>query len=353
MAKLNFWIISLFIFATIFAVISLSLSIWVYNMGFGANISAHSSSEGNIGLSVEGQGYFCGDSLCNGVETCSSCSSDCGACSSTSGSGGSSGGGGGGGGVASGTPNFELNNENFNLKIVSGESETNEVILENTGVGVMDIKIAVTGIEKYISFNTDSIHISPGESFSLIFTIDAPEPGVYAGKIILTYQGITREVLILLNVISEGVLFDTTVTVPDLYRVLRPGQRLPALIELIEIGDETGVDVTMNYIIKDFDGNVHYTESETFYVLGAKSYSKRFSTNGLDPGDYILGVELIYIGGFATSTAHFRVTDSIVTPQTWVAVGALVVALVVALMAVIFFRRHSKQKPFKLKSRGY
>ena len=352
MVKLNFWVICLFVISFLFSVAGLLFSIWVYSSDFGTKISAHSSSEASVGLSVEGSGSICGDSVCNGAETCSTCAGDCGACSGT-GSGGSSGGGGGGGGSSVGKPNFKVNKENFNLKIVSGESETHEVIIENTGDSILNIKLSVTGIEKYISFNTNSISLSPGEKMSLTFTIDAPEPGIYAGKIILTYQGITREVLILLNVVSEGVLFDATITVPDLYRVLRPGQRLPALIELLEVGGETGVDVTMNYVIKDFDGNIHYTESETFYVLGAKSYSKRFSTNGLEPGDYVLGVELIYVGGFATSTAHFRVSDSVVTPQTWVAIGALILSIVVALFAVVFFRKRSNQQSFKLKQRGY
>jgi hypothetical protein len=125
--------------------------------------------------------------------------------------------------------------------------------------------------------------------------------------------------MVLLNVVSEGVLFDATITVPDLYRVLREGQRLPALIELLEVGGETGVDVTMNYVIKDFDGNTRYTESETFYVNGAKSYSKRFSTLGLEPGDYVLGVELIYVGGFAGITNP---------KQTWVAFLNFLIALI-------------------------
>lgn len=343
----------LLIISGILSILSLVFSLWVYTYDYNSKLSGHSSSEASVGVFIEVSNATCGDNLCNGAETCSICSSDCGSCpvstTGTSSSGGSSGGGGGGG--FSTMPDFELSEESFNLKVVSGESETNEIILHNTGSLPLDISVSVTGIENYISFNTDSLTLNPGQSLPLRFTINAPEPGIYAGKILLTYQGVTKEVMILLNVISEGVLFDATITVPDLYRVLREGQRLPALIELLEVGGETGVDVTMNYVIKDFDGNVKYTESETFYVQGAKSYSKRFSTYGLEPGDYVLGVELIYVGGFATSTAHFRVSDSLITPQTWVATGALVIALIVCFSAVMFFR-HSGKK-FKPKRRRY
>ena len=329
----------------VLALTSLSFSFFVYSSLSRSSISAH-SSEATIGLTVETApgGTSCGDGTCNGVETCSTCSADCGACAG----GGTGGGGGGGGGPPARPPNFVVANDNFNIQLVSGQSESHEIIVENKGLMTITVTLSVTGIGSYISFNTNTLTLAPGQKLPLTFTVLAPEPGVYAGKIILQYQGISREVLVLLNVVSEGVLFDATVTIPDLYRVLRLGQRLPTLIELTEVGGESGVDVTMNYIIKDFDGNVKYTESETFYVLGTKSFSKRFSTAGLDPGDYVLGVELVYPGGFATSSAHFKISDSLITPQTWIAFGAFLVAIIVVALSVTFYIRHrGERKPFK------
>lgn len=53
-------------------------------------------------------GPACGEGICNGNESCSTCALDCGACASSGGGGGSSGGGGGGGGGggSSCTPNY-------------------------------------------------------------------------------------------------------------------------------------------------------------------------------------------------------------------------------------------------------
>ena len=262
------------------------------------------------------------------------------------------GGGGGGGATAlSGTPDFESSEETFNLQIVSGESDTKEVIIKNTGKILLTIKVSATGLEKYLAFNTDTLVLKSGESMPLTFTVTAPEPGVYAGKIILKDGSLIKEVLILLNVVSEGVLFDVTLTVPELYRTLRAGQRLPVLFELTEVGAETGVDVTMKYIIKDFDGNTFYIDSETFYVLGTKSYSKKFSTAGLAPGDYVLGVEMTYPGGVATSSSHFRVSETVLTLQTWIALGALFVAIFVVVLSIIFYKRYKSQVTIIKKSR--
>jgi len=348
MAELKGVVAFVLIFSALLSVLSLIFSIWVYTVDYSSKLAASSSNEGDIGFSIETSNSSCGDNLCNGAETCSTCSDDCGSCPAPAPTPGASTGGGGGAAVYQSL--FQVNKDNFNIKVVSGEKITNEIIIQNNMNNPISIKVSVTGIENYVYFNTDEINIDSRGSESLKLTIDAPEPGVYAGKIILTYQGFSKEILVLLNVVSEGVLFDVTLTVPDLYRVLRKGQRLPALIELLEVGGETGVDVTMNYIIKDFENKEHYTESETFYVSGAKSYSKRFSTAGLEPGDYILGVELVYIGGFATATAHFRISDSLITPQTWVAIGALVIAFISCTLAILFFKRNRNK--FKPNSKG-
>ncbi len=344
MNRINGWL-GFFLLISLFAsLFSFFFSFFVYRSGISL-ISAHASSQADLGLSVETSGAICGDSLCNGAETCSTCSTDCGACAvviTPSSSGGGGGGAGGSGGGIQTQPSFLIDNENFNVRLVSGESESRQVNILNNGVIPIKLSIDVTGIDKHIFFNSTSIIILPGESFPLIFTLNAPEPGVYAGKVILSYQGIEKEIFILFNVISEGVLFDATVTIPELYRVLKVGQRLPVLIELLEVGGESGVDVTMEYVIKDFEGNTKYSESETFYVLGAKSYNKKFSTAGLDPDDYILGIELSYPGGFATSSAHFRITEApVISLQTWIALGGLIIAIIVITILVLFYRRKS------------
>ncbi len=338
---------NLFIFLSI--VVSLFSLILSYEMYSFTNngISAHASGNGEVNLTVEGANTICGDALCNGVETCSTCASDCGACS-TAGTGGSSGSSGGGGSSAS-NPRFELSENSLTINSVSGTSNSEQFVIKNTGTVSLILKITTTGITNYLDSISKEIVLAPGESFPLTFTLNAPEPGVYAGKITVQFGNVKREVIILYNVVSEGVLFDATITIPDLYRVLRAGQRLPTLIELTEVGNEGGVDVTMNYVLKDFDGRTHYTESETFYVQGTKSYSKRFSTTGLEPGDYVLGVELVYPGGFATSSAHFKISSSVMTPQTWISLISGFVALIVVILSVVFFVRKNKNNSNNVK----
>lgn len=338
------WFFSAFVvFAMILSLFSLFFSFEVYSSH--RAITTNNFNNGEINLTIEAAPSVCGDASCSGSETCSTCSSDCGACP-VAGSGSSSGGGGGGGPSAL-KPKFELSENSFTINSISGTSDSKQFVITNTGVISLTLSISTTGITPYLASIPKTVVLAPGESFPLTFTLNAPEPGVYAGKIIVESQGIKEELIVLYNVLSEGVLFDVTVTVPDLYRVLRPGQRLPTLIELTEVGGEAGVDVTMNYVVKDFDGKTHYTESETFFVHGTKSFSKRFSTQGFEPGDYVLGIELTYPGGFATSSAHFKISSTEITPQMWIALISGLVALIVVIFATIFFVKRNKKFPTK------
>ena len=71
------------------------------------------------------------------------------------------------------------------------------------------------------------------------------------------------------------------------------------------------MDVTLNYVIKDFSGIVHLTESETLAILDQKSISKEFHTEELVPGDYVLGTELIYADGVAVASSQFKVKSKL------------------------------------------
>lgn len=90
-----------------------------------SSYSANITNTGNIYLGVRIL-YFtaiCGDSYCEGAESCSSCSSDCGACPSTTGSSGA-----GGGSIGTGNI-FWLKS----LDYTNYSNETSALIVENIG----------------------------------------------------------------------------------------------------------------------------------------------------------------------------------------------------------------------------
>lgn len=130
-------------------------------------------------------------------------------------------------------------------------------------------------------------------------------------------------------------MFDVSLSVPEPSKVVLVGQDLRMFISLLQIGEIGEVDITVTYVIKDFESNVLFREGriltifegnvihedydegstlfeeeETFVVLGEEGFVKSLSTAGLSPGDYVIGIEVVYPEGFVSSSARFTVSGS-------------------------------------------
>jgi len=138
------------------------------------------------------------------------------------------------------------------------------------------------------------------------------------------------------------------------YRTISAGENIPAQIDLQQVGPQEKVDVVANYIIKDFSGNNYLEDSETFYVLGDKSFTKDFYTANLPPGKYVLALEIVYPGAFATSSVQFEVLQkeepvSNFFDKNLVLIIALSAAIAFVLCAIVLVVRRSRRiKPKRL-----
>jgi len=178
------------------------------------------------------------------------------------------------------------------------------------------------------------------------------ETGIYAGKIILNSQNLEKEILTTLNVQSKNTLFDMIVTIPE--KEILNGRTLMAQFNLLPVG-EKGVDVTIKYLIKDFQGRVFFENSETFYVDSEKSFIKEFDTDNLVTGDYVLGAEMTYIGGVAVASTQFEIVESNTFPVTdikffiFTGISLLIILIIIGFL---IYRKIKIQKNIKKYKRG-
>ncbi|MGY4884123.1 MAG: DUF4215 domain-containing protein [Nanobdellota archaeon] len=151
-----------------------------------------------------------------------------------------------------------------------------------------------------------SLTIAPRGISELRIRFSAPgEVGFYNGSILA--DGVTIPVS--LNVQEKLLLFDSNIIVlNEDYRVPQ-GEKLRTSVTLIPLGDKERMDVTLNYIIKDYDGKVYLTRSETVLVEEQVNFKRNFDTGVLPYGSYIIALELIYPNGVAPSSAHFEVVE--------------------------------------------
>ncbi len=254
---------------------------------------------------------------------------------------GSGAGGGGGGGVdQTTTRDFDVIPSEINIVAIAGEAINRDLIIKNIGKSNLTLNAEVSGISDMASLDNILFRLKPGEERTINLKIKIPESGVYAGKIVFGSGNIRKEVLVLINVRSEKKLFDVSISLPESNKLILIGDNLNAFVSLTQVGPPTRLDVTARYIIKDFNGNLITKSEDTFSVYQAKSFIKEFDTSNLPEGDYVVGIELVYPGGFASSSAHFVVYKRKALNYRIIILGVLFILAVIAIIyAILKYKR--------------
>ncbi|MDP3027465.1 MAG: LamG domain-containing protein, partial [Nanoarchaeota archaeon] len=259
-------------------------------------------------------------------------------------------GGGGGSALTKINEDFSVDTEELKVRIVLNDVKEREIKIKNTGENNITIKAKLEGegMKEIIAFENDKLLLGVGEEGVLKFNISVKELEIYTGKIILSSSRKTKEVLVTINTQSKETLFDISLAIPE--NTISKDETLKAQVNLIPVG-EKGVDVTLKYLIKDFKGKVYYEESETFYIDEQKSFAKEFKTNKLEYGSYVLGIEMTYAGGFASTSSHFEVKEE-EKPATFIKAYYMyfivIIILIIAVLFVIFeLRKMQKYKRYK------
>jgi len=199
-------------------------------------------------------------------------------------------------------------------------------------------------------FSKTSMVLASGEKRDLEFTINAPkETGVYTGKIIIETLNTRKEILVSVNVKTEDSLFDLTIEIPSELKILKVGENIVAQIGMIQAGVKQKLDVTLEYVVKDFDGIIYYEESETIAVFDQKSIQKEFNVGALSPGSYLLGVELFYPNGVAVASSQFRIEEDIklLGREQFILVGIVALVIISLLVVIIKYKRRKVYHPIR------
>lgn len=292
-----------------------------------------------------------GEVLCScdsGYTLCSDnyCRTSCGTSVSTGESAGGGGGGGGGGAPVPVVGGLIVDTSEINVDMLIGSTREKIIKVTNSGNKTENIKTSSGSLGNKVTFSDKSFVLSPGETKELkIFISSGNNAEIITGT--LNVGG--KEILLAVNVKSQKLLFDAMIVVPDSSKQIKPNSKLNAQVTLIPMGENPRVDVTLNYIVKDYNGKVYMKESETILVDSQKSFKKQFYTKDLPTGNYILGLELVYPNGVATSSSHFEIAENIPVSFQSILIGLILASIVVMGLIVWFIIRIGRKKKVLLR----
>jgi len=249
------------------------------------------------------QGGFCCSSVC----ASSACPE---AAAAAAAGGGDEGAAGGGFFQLRQEKDYTINPNTIKVKLVLGETTEKTLIIENTGKTNVSISLDVETVKQYLSLSEDSVDLEIDESIRITLNFIGRNVGSFVGRIITTAEGIIKSIPIIVEVITELVLFDVKLDIPFEYSEVEPGSELKTQITLLNVGAPEKVDVFATYFIKDLRGNIVYEETETFAVEKQISYAKKLPIHKTtEPGSYVAIIEIRYVDSFAVSSQLFRVVE--------------------------------------------
>ena len=207
----------------------------------------------------------------------------------------------------------EVDQAIFKLLLNDGESLTRELRVMNTGDGVKSISLS-SGLGGILTFSESSFELSSGQTkvVSIIFDSIIEEnnieyiPGIYIGSVEIESEGDVETIPVVIEVESTEVLFDMNINFPD--TTVDPGDEINPTVRLYNLMDQTAMSITMDYFVKDLDGNTFFSETETVVVDNQVSFTKTIEIpETFRVGTYVFGAVASYAGSTGTSSYVFDV----------------------------------------------
>ena len=232
----------------------------------------------------------------------------------------------------------------FNINLAVNTNVDRAITIKNVGSETTTISISQQELDQNVILQTTELTLNPGETKEITVTfVGTSKTGIYTGRIIV--GGIVISVS--LNVRSKLLLFDSNIIVLNKDYLVEQGDKLKTQVTLIPLGEKERMDVTLNYVIKDYQGKTYLTKTETLLIEEKIDFNRNFGTGALPLGTYIIGLELVYCNGVAPSSAHFEVVEKTPISLFGKIVFFLIILIIIILILLIIFlikRERDKKK---------
>jgi len=263
---------------------------------------------------------------------------------------------GGGGGssiqVLTRTPSFETNQEIIKVSSTPGRVITKNLMITNILNKSITLILSQKNIQDFLTIKETQITLKPQESkeISFDFIINAKTaPNLYTGKIIITDQNYySYEIMVLLEIESEGALLDVSTKILPEFSIINSGKEILYEINLFNVGTIIGKrDIILEHTIKSAEGKIIVQYNETVSIETQTNLIRRFKVpSTTSSGKYILSVKAITDEG---KIAIGSDTFEVINPLTkFFIIGFILICIILIILAL---KVYSKKKRKRLRKK--
>jgi len=224
---------------------------------------------------------------------------------------GPAGGGGGGGAAAVSIPDFSVDQTVINVMIKEGESFKKSIKIKNTEKTAQNFETSISeSLRDFVFVSEKEFSLNAGEEKILYLTFTSTSPDVYTGNLEIATKDRKKQVPIIFTVKSKEIIFDISLDIPAKYKEVFPGDDLFLQLTLFNLGEIGKTDVSIDYIIKDFEGNIIIEESGIVAVETQASFSTIIKLpSKIKAGDYVAIAQVKYDHSLGSASVMFYVIE--------------------------------------------
>jgi low affinity Fe/Cu permease len=247
---------------------------------------------------------------------------------------------------------FEVDSVLTKSSIKQQDSISKTIKITNTQSEKQNFKIKSDF--NFLSIREKDFSLEAGEtkSIELVFTTkynkEETEPGVYLGNLLISNNLQTTEVPIILEIETKEVLFDINLDVLPEYSSLYPGEKTMIETKVFNL-ENIGLKTTeMIYFIKDFQGNIIFSEQENLAIETQILNTKKILIpQNIQTGNYVFIAIVKYSDSIGTSSYFFRVTKkpfSAYIEENLIYIITTFIVILFIMIMLIFYSIKQKDK---------
>jgi len=253
----------------------------------------------------------------------------------------------GGGGSTTIKKEFSIDKEKIKISLKQGEVKKQQITIKNIGNYKLNINLESLKLQDFLKINETNFELEVGKSKTINLNFLAKKdtiPNLYTGKLIIKDNEIKKEIPIAIEIESKKALFDVKLKIPDKFLYILPGEDLLTNINILNMQEIGKVDVTLEYIIKNEQGETITSEQETRAVETELSFIKTLKIpKDAKYGTYMLYIKVLYDDKIASASSWFKINKKPFFSQKniiSIIIIFIIVVLLIILIELSILRKH-------------